>query len=163
MPLRELHRQVAAIALRAAARHGFALGGGNALIAYGVISRPTQDVDLVTNRETGVGAAAGPVEAALRREGFAAARQDRTSELSGLFPGLGDELAEWHVTAPDGQRTDLQLAYFDRGHDPVLMDVGPVLDLEDVAGSKVCALAGRAYSRDYVDTAALLDRWTRPS
>ena len=32
-----------------------------------------------------------------------------------------------------------------------LMDVGPVLDLEDVAGSKVCALAGRAYSRDYVD------------
>ena len=27
MPLRELHRQVAAIALRAAARHGFALGG----------------------------------------------------------------------------------------------------------------------------------------
>ena len=61
MPLRELHRQVAAIALRAAARHGFALGGGNALIAYGVISRPTQDVDLVTNRETGVGTAAGPV------------------------------------------------------------------------------------------------------
>src|SRR6516225_6501101 len=135
MPLRELHRQVAAIALRAAARHGFALGGGNALIAYGVISRPTQDVDLVTNRETGAGAAA---------------RQDRTSELAGLFPGLGDELAEWQVTAPDGQRTDLQLTYFDRGHDPVLMEVGPVLDLEDVAGSKVCALAGRAYSRDYV-------------
>jgi len=160
MPLRELHRQVAAIALRAAARHGFALGGGNALIAYGVISRPTQDVDLVTNRETGAGAAAGPVEAALRREGFTAARQDRTSELAGLFPGLGDELAEWQVTAPDGQRTDLQLTYFDRGHDPVLMEVGPVLDLEDVAGSKVCALAGRAYSRDYVDTAALLGRWT---
>jgi Nucleotidyl transferase AbiEii toxin, Type IV TA system len=40
------------------------------------------------------------------------------------------------------------------------MDVGPVLDLEDVAGGKVCALAGRAYSRDYVDTAALLGRWT---
>jgi hypothetical protein len=117
-------------------------------------------VDLVTNRDTGVGAAAGPVEAALRGEGFAAARQDRTSELARLFPGLGDELAEWHVTAPDGQRTELQLAYFDRSHDPVLMDVGPVLDLQDVAGSKVCALAGRAYSRDYVDTAALLGRWT---
>ena len=87
MPLRELHRQVAAIALRAAARHGFALGGGNALIAYGVISRPTQDVDLVTNRETGVGAAAEAVEAALRREGFAAARQDRTSELAGWLNG----------------------------------------------------------------------------
>ena len=160
MPLRELHRQIAAIALRAAARHGFALGGGNALIAYGVISRPTQDVDLVTNQEAGVAAAARLVETALRQEGFAAIRPDSSSELADLFPGLGDELAEWQVTAPDGQRTELQLAYFDRSHDPVLMDVGPVLDLQDVAGSKICALAGRAYSRDYVDTAALLGRWT---
>jgi hypothetical protein len=49
----------------------------------------------------GVAAAAGPVEAALR-EGFAAVRQDRTSELAGLFPGLGDELADGtspHLTA----------------------------------------------------------------
>jgi len=44
MPVSGLHRQVAAIALRAAARYGFALGGGNALIAHGVIDRPTQDV-----------------------------------------------------------------------------------------------------------------------
>jgi len=29
---------------RAAGRHGFALGGGNALIAHGIISRPTEDV-----------------------------------------------------------------------------------------------------------------------
>ena len=44
MPLDELHRQVAVIALSAAARHGFALAGGCALIAYGVIGRPTEDV-----------------------------------------------------------------------------------------------------------------------
>jgi hypothetical protein len=35
---------VAAIALRAAARYGFALAGGCALIAHGVIGRPTEDV-----------------------------------------------------------------------------------------------------------------------
>jgi nucleotidyltransferase AbiEii toxin of type IV toxin-antitoxin system len=52
MPLDELHRAVAAIALRAAAGYGFALGGGNALIQHGVISRPTQDVDLFTDQET---------------------------------------------------------------------------------------------------------------
>lgn len=45
MPVSGLHRQVAAVALAAAAEHGFALGGGNALLAP-VISRPTQDVDL---------------------------------------------------------------------------------------------------------------------
>jgi hypothetical protein len=31
-----------------------------------------------------------------------------------------------------------------------------VLDIEDVAGGKVCALAGRVEPRDYADTAALL-------
>jgi len=35
MPVSELHRQVAAVALGAAAEHGFALGGGNALLAHG--------------------------------------------------------------------------------------------------------------------------------
>jgi len=44
MPVSGLHREVTALALRAAARHGFALGGGNALIAHGVIDRPTEDV-----------------------------------------------------------------------------------------------------------------------
>jgi microcompartment protein CcmL/EutN len=67
MPVSDLHRQVAAVALAAAAGHGFALGGGNALLAHGVISRPTQDVDLFTDQERGVQAAADAVEAALRR------------------------------------------------------------------------------------------------
>ena len=40
------------------------------------------------------------------------------------------------------------------------MDVGPVLDLEDVVGGKVCALASRAYERDYLDTAAALERYS---
>jgi hypothetical protein len=117
MPLRALHRQVAAIALRAAAEHGFALGGGNALIQHGLISRP-------------------------------------------IFPGMGDGLAEWIITAPGGEQMVLQMAYFDRSRDPVMTDVGPVLTLEDVIGGKVCALAGRAYERDYLDTAAALELYS---
>jgi microcompartment protein CcmL/EutN len=54
MPVSDLHRRVAAVALTAAAGHGFALGGGNALLAHGVISRPTEDVDLFTDREHGM-------------------------------------------------------------------------------------------------------------
>jgi hypothetical protein len=50
------------------------------------------------------------------------------------------------------------MAYFDRGHQPVLMDFGPVLDLDDVLGGKVVALASRAVERDYIDVAAALAR-----
>ena len=58
MPVSDLHRRVAAVALAAAAEHGFALGGGNALLAHGVIDRPTQDVDVFSDEQGGVEAAA---------------------------------------------------------------------------------------------------------
>jgi Nucleotidyl transferase AbiEii toxin, Type IV TA system len=160
MPLDELHAAIAAIALGAAGRHGFALGGGNALIAHGVIDRPTEDVDLFTDEDDGVTAAAGAVEAALRAAGFDAERQDKTAGLADVFDGMGDGLAEWIVTGPGGRQMMLQMAYFDRDRRPVTMDIGPVLDLEDVVGSKVCALASRVEPRDYVDTAAALGRYT---
>lgn len=79
MQVGDLHRHVAVVALAAAREHGFALGGGNALLAHGVISRPTQDVDLFTDQESGVQAAAGAVEAALRGAGFEAERQDQSA------------------------------------------------------------------------------------
>jgi hypothetical protein len=160
MPVSPLHRQVAAITLRGAAEHGFALGGGNALLAHGVISRPTQDVDLFTDQEHGVEAAASGVEAALRDAGFQTQRLDQTADLADIFPGMGEGLAEWIVTAADGEQMMLQMAYFDRGREPVIMDIGPVLDLEDVAGGKVCALAGRVEPRDYADTADMLKRYS---
>ena len=160
MPLDELHATIAAIALGAAGRHGFALGGGNALIAHGIVDRPTEDVDLFTDEDGGVVAAAGAVEAALRAAGFDAERQDKTAGLADVFYGMGDGLAEWIVTGPGGRQMMLQMAYFDRDRRPVTMDIGPVLDLEDVVGSKVCALASRVEPRDYVDTAAALERYT---
>ncbi len=161
MPVGQLHGQVAAIALRAAARHGFALGGGNALMAHGVVDRFTADVDLFTDEEASVAAAAGAVERALRRAGFGTERRDNAGGLDDIFYGLGDALAEWIVTAPGGEQMMLQLAYFDRARRPVVMEVGPVLDLEDVVGGKVCALASRVEPRDYVDTAAALERYSR--
>lgn len=158
MPVSDLHREVAAVALRAAARHGFALAGGNALIAHGVIDRPTEDVDLFTDREHGVAAAADAVEAALRAAGYMAERQDQTAGLAEVFEGMGDGLAEWIITAPGGREMMLQMAYFDRGRQPILMEFGPVLDLDDVLGGKVAALASRADERDYIDVAAALAR-----
>jgi len=160
MPVGRLHAQVAAIALRAAARHGFALGGGNALMAHGVVDRFTADVDLFTDEEASVAAAAESVEKALRGAGFGTERRDKVSGLGDIFYGLGDGLAEWIVTAPGGEQMMLQMAYFDRARRPVVMEIGPVLDLEDVVGGKACALASRVEPRDYVDTAAALERYT---
>jgi hypothetical protein len=158
MPLGKLHHDVAAIALSAAAQHGFALAGGCALIMHGVVDRPTEDVDLFTDRDDGVSAAAEAVETALRAAGLGVERQDMTAGLADVFYGMGDGLAEWIVTTPGGRQMMLQIAYFDRGRSPVIMEIGPVLDLEDLIGSKVCALASRAEPRDYVDTAAALGR-----
>jgi hypothetical protein len=140
MPLNDLHRRVATVALRVATRYGFALGGGNALIAHGLINRPTQDVDLFTDNEAGVEAAAGSVEAALREAGFEAEREEGIAGWADVLEGVGEGLAEWTVTAADGQRMMLQMAYFERAAQPVTMDVGPVLNLADVVGGKVCAL-----------------------
>lgn len=163
MALDHLHRQVTQIVLRAAAEHGFALAGGNALLAHEVGNRPTQDVDLFTNRAGGVDAAAEGVQAALRAAGFRADRVDKTAGLIDIFgPDMGTGLAEWIVSAPGGRQMTLQMSYFDRGREPVSMDVGPVLDLEDVLGGKVNALASRVEPRDYVDTANALERY-RPA
>src|SRR6201992_38702 len=160
MPVDEFHRAVAATALRATARYGFALGGGNALIAYGLIDRPTQDVDLFTDREHGVPPAAGAVETALRGAAYTVEREDSRSDLADIFDGMGDGLAEWLITGPDGAQMTLQMAYFERDRRPVTMDLGPVLNLEDVVGWKVVALPSRVEPRDYVDTAAALGQFT---
>lgn len=131
MAVSELHRQVAATALAAAAGHGFALGGGNALLAHGIISRPTQDVDLFTDQEHGVEAAADAVEAALRGAGFTVERQQADDGgLADIFPDPGEGLAEWIVSSPRGAQILLQLAYFDRSREPVVMEIGPVLAVE---------------------------------
>jgi hypothetical protein len=160
MPISDLHRQVATIVLRAAAPYGFALGGGNALIAHKIIDRYTADVDVFTDLESGVKAATAAVEAALRSAGFNVEAKDKTAGLGDVFYGIGEGLAEWTVTAPDGTRMPLQLAYFDRGHAPVIMDFGPVLDLEDVVGGKTCALASRANPRDFLDIAAAMEHYS---
>ena len=140
--------------------HGFALGGGNALLGHGVISRPTQDVDLFTNQDHGVEAAAGVGRGGAARRRFEAEREQDAAGLADIFPGMGEGLAEWVITTPGGQQLTVQLAYFDRSHEAVDMEIGPVLDLEDVAGGKVCALASRVEPRDYADTARMLERYS---
>ena len=121
MPVSGLRRQLAALALAVAGEHGFALGGGNALLAYGVISRPAWDAGLFTGQEHGVQAAAGAVAAAR----FGPERQDQAAGLTGIVAGMDEGLAEWIVTACGGEQMALQAGLFrlvpragDHGHPP---------------------------------------------
>ena len=161
MAFEDLHRHVARIALKAVGRkYEVALAGGNALMVHEVVSRHTEDVDLFVRRVGNVAAAASEIEAALHAAGYLTERLDapEAGGLGEIWPEVGEELAEWEVTAPDGEHTmQLQAAYFETLADPVTVpDLGPVLALDDLAGWKTVALANRMMARDYVDIAALL-------
>ncbi len=144
-----VHRRIVTVALRAAARHGFALGGAGALLAHGIISRPALDLNLLTDRKDAVRAAAGPVHEALRADGYTLQPDSQAGGLAG-----------WTVTGHGGRHRELRLDRAARSRDPVPTEDGPVVDLEDAAGGKVYTLAWRGQVRDYADTAALLGRWT---
>jgi hypothetical protein len=61
---------VARIALDTAGEHGFALAGGNALVAHGIVQRTTEDVDLFSNEAGGPGAVTAAVQVALEAAGY---------------------------------------------------------------------------------------------
>jgi predicted nucleotidyltransferase component of viral defense system len=50
----------------------------------------------------------------------------------------------------------LSLCRLDRHHSPVMMDVGPVMSIDDLVATKVAALVNRREVRDYIDVAAAL-------
>lgn len=147
--------EVARLSLEASRALGFALAGGHALIAHGVIARPTEDVDLFTDHDRVVHAAAEAVAAALTQAGLTVEVIRGASDLGDVFDGLDEDLVELEVHR--GENTvRLQLVRFDRHHPPVTMAVGPVLHLDDVIGTKVAAMVTRAQPRDFIDVGALL-------
>jgi Nucleotidyl transferase AbiEii toxin, Type IV TA system len=159
MPVRAIHRRVARIALKAAGRYGTALAGGNALLAHKVIDRYTADVDLFVPHEgPEFRTAADAVERALRAAGYQLTPVAFTGETEGLAGEIADGIAEWDVVAPDGEATQVQVAFFERMNAPVqIRGIGPVLSLDDVIATKVAALATRGEIRDYLDVAAILE------
>lgn len=74
------HREVARVALAAARRYGFVLGGGLAWVLRGLVQRPTEDVDLFSDAEGAAAAAADEVIAALRAAGYSVEEERADSE-----------------------------------------------------------------------------------
>ncbi|GAA3218912.1 nucleotidyl transferase AbiEii/AbiGii toxin family protein [Nonomuraea helvata] len=150
----EFHRRLASIALAASADHGFALAGGYAVQAYGVLQRPSEDIDLFTSSLRGDFA-----------EGVRKIREAYTVQGFTVKVDLdGPQFVRLGVSDPAiGRTSKVELATDLRSHPPVTMEIGPVVHLDDVAGGKVEALFTRAEVRDFIDVDALItsNRFTR--
>ncbi|MEV1333988.1 nucleotidyl transferase AbiEii/AbiGii toxin family protein [Micromonospora costi] len=153
--LHEFYREVARVALSAAGPHRFVLGGGVAWAVHGLVARPTEDVDLFADVEGAAAAAASGVRTALERAGFEVTDADPDSELADLFEGYDRDLKDF-VVSRDGRQIRLSLARLDRHRSPVVMDLGPVMDVRDLMANKVAALVNRREVRDYIDVSAAL-------
>jgi hypothetical protein len=151
----DFYAQVAKIALTVATKHGFVLGGGFAWLVSGLVQRPTEDVDLFTDTAGGVAAAAGEVARVLTAAGYRVVREQGDE----LFAGMDEDLQEFLVAAPD-RALRLTLCRLDRRRSPVVMELGPVMHLDDLVATKVAALVNRREVRDYIDVAAALERYS---
>ncbi|WP_240741946.1 nucleotidyl transferase AbiEii/AbiGii toxin family protein [Micromonospora zingiberis] len=151
----DFYREVARVALAVAGPHRFVLGGGVAWAAHGLVTRPTEDVDLFADVEGAAAAAAAGVRAALQAAGFEVTNADPDSDLGNLFDGFDQDMRDF-VVARDGRQIRLSLARLDRHRSPVVMDLGPVMDVRDLIANKTAALVNRREVRDYIDVAAAL-------
>lgn len=143
---RGLQFEVARTILAAAGEHGFVLAGSGAIREHGIVDRLTRDVDLFTNR-------------------YDAAEFNRAvSEASVVLAGAGYSVEErrraeyfvhLNVTAADGRQVDVDFAYDWRGAEPALLQVGPVLSVDDAVASKTNAVYTRLEVRDFIDLDAI--------
>lgn len=89
---RPIHCRLAQIGLRVGGPYGFALAGGHAIAAHGILERPSEDVDLFADwqRRADFPTAVGEVIAAYRADGLEVQVDLRL-----------DTFARLHVTDPD--------------------------------------------------------------
>lgn len=131
---------------------GFAVAGGAALIAQGLIQRPTRDVDLflLDAGTSTIASAAAAFEAAADTKRWSHRRvmdqQDFvrlsiTGDRESLIIDLGRD-------SPAGEPVETT-------------ELGPTLSSRDLAARKTLALFGRAAPRDFADVYDLAHRYGR--
>jgi hypothetical protein len=146
------HERLALVGLAALARYGFALAGGYAVQAHGLLERPSEDVDMFTTL-----AAEEAFPEAVRAAVAAYTDAGLTVDVL-LENAMFARLALLDPTS--GQASKVELGIDWRKHPPTLLDIGPVLARDDAVANKVCALYSRGQARDYIDVDAALRRGT---
>lgn len=140
------HERLAIVGLTALGRYGFALAGGYAVQAHGILVRPSEDVDLFTTL------------AAEQQFPEAVQAAIRAFESDGLDVEVAIQnaaFAKLQVTDPTTDRSSkVELGIDWRRHPPTTLAVGPVLSRDDAVANKVSALYSRGQARDYIDVAS---------
>jgi hypothetical protein len=94
--------------------------------------------------------------------GFEVEDEEVDTELGDLFYGFDLDQKEFLVS--DGERTvRLSLCRLDRHNSPVVMEIGPVMSIEDLVAAKAAALVNRRQVRgleptDILEAGRFLDR-----
>jgi hypothetical protein len=141
----DFQRDVASAVLAVLVPRRFALAGSSAIREHGIIHRRTADIDLFTS-STDVAefaAAVADTVAVLESAGYGV-RLGRRAELFARLEIDGKEY-----------RVEMDLGADWREREPVVLDIGPVLDVRDAVANKISALYGRGEARDYLDVDAI--------
>jgi hypothetical protein len=142
-----LQREIAEIIANLESADGFALAGGAALILNGDVDRGTRDLDFFGLERTDVDRLLPEVEDALQEAGLQVRRVREGMGFVRLSVERGDEVTEVDLAA------DARLL-------PLERKAGlPVLSSRELAVDKVLAIFGRAEARDFVDLAAVVERY----
>lgn len=140
----ELQDRLVRPALGVLDQHGFALAGGYALQAHGLVERMSEDVDLFTDRWDST---------EFRRAVDAYQR----AGLEVTVVRQADTFARLQTVDTDSARAgSVDLAADRRSSDPALLSIGPVLAESDAVATKVATVFSRGEARDYLDLAGIL-------
>jgi hypothetical protein len=126
---------------------GFALAGGAALVYTRVVDRVTRDLDFFGPSADDVDRLAPALEAALARAGLDVRRERQSHGFVRMTVSDGADL------------TEIDLAADARIRPAEVGQLGPMLALEELGADKLLALFDRAQARDFVDVAALVERF----
>lgn len=147
--LTPLQVDVASIFFALDASKGFLLAGGSALLASGLIARPTEDLDLFAAKPiSSVGAAKDALVQALKESGLDVVEVRMVQTFCRLVVSRAGEetLVDLAIDSPPLGR-------------PTLTALGPTLAPLELAARKLVALFGRAEARDFADVYVLAERF----
>jgi hypothetical protein len=146
--LTDFQAEVARLFFSLPAADGFLLAGGGALLASGLTTRPTEDLDFF-----GEGGRSDVTAASEQLEDAAIARGWKIDRVE-----VSESFARLHVHGDADVLVDIAIDVA-AGHPPVVSIVGPTFDPEELAGRKLVALFDRAEARDFADVFVLAERF----